>query len=187
MAEPQSAQLLAMIANSLQRERHRANISLTELARRAKISKSTLSQLESGQGNPSVETLWALSVALGITFADMIDSPRPQIRLIRAGEGAVVSSEKANYLATVLSSSPPNTRRDIYQLLAQPGKDRQSEPHNAGVVEHVILSSGRAMVGPVDNPVELFPGDYLSYPGDLAHIFSALEPDTRAVLISEQP
>lgn len=187
MGEPQSGELLSMIAASLQHERHRAGISLTELARRAKISKSTLSQLESAQGNPSVETLWALCVALGITFADLIDSPRPQIRLIRAGDGPVVSSEKANYLATVLSSSPPNTRRDIYQLLAQPGKDRHSEPHTPGVVEHVILSTGRALVGLIDSPVELSPGDYLSYPGDLPHIFSALEPDTRAVLVSEQP
>nr|WP_179389169.1 XRE family transcriptional regulator [Psychromicrobium silvestre] len=176
-----------MIAASLQRERQRTGLSITELARQAKISKSTLSQLESAQGNPSVETLWALCVALGITFADLVDTPRPQVRLIRADEGAVVASEKANYLATVLSSSPPNTRRDIYQLLAQPGKDRRSEPHSTGVVEHVILGTGRALVGLAEDPVELLPGDYLCYPGDVPHLFSALEANTRAVLISEQP
>lgn len=185
--ETQSATLLLVIADNLQRERQRVGISLTELAKRAKISKSTLSQLEAAQGNPSVETLWALSVALDITFADLVDSVKPSVRLIRAGEGPVVSSEKADYLATMLSSSPPRVRRDIYQLVAQPGNERRSEPHNSGVMEHVVLSTGRALVGLLDSPVELLPGDYLSYPGDLPHIFSALEPDTRAVLISEQP
>ena len=29
-----------------------------------------------------------------------------------------------------------------------------------------MLSSGRALVGPSDAPVELAPGDYLAYPGD---------------------
>ncbi|AJT41639.1 helix-turn-helix domain-containing protein [Psychromicrobium lacuslunae] len=185
--ESPSAALLLTIANNLQRERQRVGISLTELARRAKISKSTLSQLEAAQGNPSVETLWALSVALDVTFADLVDSAKPSIRLIRAGQGPVVGSEKVDYIATLLSSSPPRVRRDIYQLVMQPGSDRHSEPHNPGVMEHVVLSTGRALIGLAENPVELLPGDYLSYPGDLPHIFSALEPDTRAVLVSEQP
>jgi len=29
------------------------------------------------------------------------------------------------------------------------------------------------------------PGDYIKYPGDVAHVFEALEPGTLAVLISE--
>lgn len=54
-----------------------------------------------------------------------------------------------------------------------------------GVVEHVILGSGRALVGPADDPVELNPGDYVAYPGDLPHIFQALVENTAAVLVSE--
>jgi quercetin dioxygenase-like cupin family protein len=54
-----------------------------------------------------------------------------------------------------------------------------------GVVEHVVLSAGRAEVGLTDDPVELAPGDYVAYPGDLPHVFRALEPDTVAVLVSE--
>jgi quercetin dioxygenase-like cupin family protein len=54
-----------------------------------------------------------------------------------------------------------------------------------GVVEHVVLSSGRALVGPADAPVELSPGDYVAYPGDLPHIFQALDEGTSAVLVSE--
>src|SRR5690606_27397827 len=54
----------AAIAAAVRRERERAGLSLTELARRAGVAKSTLSRLESGTANPSVETLWALGVAL---------------------------------------------------------------------------------------------------------------------------
>jgi quercetin dioxygenase-like cupin family protein len=54
-----------------------------------------------------------------------------------------------------------------------------------GLVEHVVLSGGRALVGLTDDPVELGPGDYISYPGDVPHVFRALEPDTVAVLLSE--
>ncbi|RBM16753.1 transcriptional regulator [Prauserella sp. PE36] len=176
---------LAVIAASLQRERRRTGLSLAEVARRAGIAKSTLSQLEAGTGNPSVETLWALSVALDVPFAQLVEPTRPKVQLIRAGEGPTFQAERADYVATMLSACPPNARRDVFQIVAQPGKPRESDPHMPGVVEHVVLSRGRALVGLLEEPVELGPGDYISYPGDLPHVFEALEPDTAAVLVSE--
>jgi mannose-6-phosphate isomerase-like protein (cupin superfamily) len=53
------------------------------------------------------------------------------------------------------------------------------------VTEHVVLSSGRALVGVAGEPVELGPGDYVRYPGDVPHVFEALQPRTLAVIVSE--
>ncbi|TLW94342.1 helix-turn-helix transcriptional regulator [Saccharomonospora piscinae] len=176
---------LAAIAASLQKERARAGLSLTELARRAGIAKSTLSQLESGTGNPSVETIWALSTALSVPFTQLVQPPRPSVRLVRAGEGPRFAAERADYVATLLSPTPPHARRDLYLIQAEPGRPRESDPHPPGTVEHVVLSAGRALVGLLDDPVELGPGDYIAYPGDVGHVFKALEPGTLAVMVSE--
>ena len=174
-----------MIAASIRRERERAGLSLSELAKRAGIAKSTLSQLESGLGNPSVETLWALGVALDVPFGRLVDPPRRRVEVIRAGEGPVTYSERADYTATVLTASPSNVRRDLFRITAEPGEPRRSDPHIPGSVEHFVLSTGRALVGPSDDPVELRPGDYITYPGDAPHIFQALEPGTTGVMIME--
>lgn len=179
------ADLIGLISVSIRRERERGGLSMAELARRAGIAKSTLSQLESGAGNPSVETLWALAVALNVPFSRLVDPPRPAVKVIRAGEGPVTHSERADYAATVLSSCPPNARRDIYRIEAQPGETRASDPHMPGTVEHVLVGSGRALAGPAEAPVELGPGDYVSYPGDAPHVFRALAPDTLAVIVME--
>lgn len=45
------SQPIEIIAKGLARERQRAGLSLAEVARRAGVAKSTLSQLEAGQGN----------------------------------------------------------------------------------------------------------------------------------------
>src|SRR6267154_1262389 len=173
---------LEVIAASLRRERRRTGLSLTEVARRAGIAKSTLSQLESGTGNPSVETLWAICVALDVPFSRLVDPPRPHIQVIRAHEGPTVAAAEADYLATVLAACPPGARRDIYRIQAEPGHARASEPHMPGVVEHVVIGAGRALVGVAGQAADLGPGDYIRYPGDLPHVFEALEPRTRAVL-----
>jgi transcriptional regulator with XRE-family HTH domain len=178
---------LDVIAASLRRERHRAGLSLTEVARRAGVAKSTLSQLESGTGNPSLETLWALCVALDAPFSRLLDPPRPDTHVIRADEGPTVAAAQADYQATLLAGCPPGARRDIYRIAAEPGHARASEPHTPGVVEHVVVGAGRALVGVAGQAAELGPGDYIRYPGDLPHVFEALEPRTQAVLMSEHP
>jgi transcriptional regulator with XRE-family HTH domain len=179
------AGLITLIAASIRRERERAGLSMAELARRAGVGKSTLSQLEAGLGNPGVETLWALATALGVPFSRLVDPPRGQVRVVRAGEGPVTFAEQASYAATLLASCPPGARRDIYWIASQPGPPRRSQPHAPGTVEHVMIAAGRALAGPSDDPVRLEPGDYIAYPGDAPHIFEALEPGTTAVLVLE--
>ena len=176
---------LEVIAASLRRERRKSGLSLTEVARRAGIAKSTLSQLESGTGNPSVETLWAICVALDVPFSRLVDPPRPHTQVIRADEGPTIAAAEADYRATLLASCPPGARHDVYRIEAEPGQARASEPHMPGVVEHVVIGAGRALVGVAGQPTELGPGDYLRYPGDVPHVFEALEPRTQAVLVSE--
>ena len=175
----------AIVAEGLRRERQRAGITLTDLAHRAGIGKSTLSELESGAGNPSLETLWALAGALGIAVSRLLEPPKVWVNLIRAGEGPTLRTAASDYSATLLSTSPPGGRRDIYHITAEPGEGRQSDPHLPGMIEHVILSSGRALIGPTATAQTLRPGDYISYPGDQPHIFRALTRGTTAVLIQE--
>jgi transcriptional regulator with XRE-family HTH domain len=180
-----SGDIVALVSLSLRRERARAGMSLTELAKRAGIAKSTLSQLESGAGNPSLETLWALGTALGITLGRLIDPPRGGVQVIRAGEGVVMHAERDPYEAAMLASCPPGARRDIYRVVAGPGAAHLAQAHTPGTVEHVILGTGRVLAGPQGEAVELGPGDYLRYPSDVPHVFDALEPDTVAVLVME--
>jgi transcriptional regulator with XRE-family HTH domain len=178
---------LDIIAAAVRRERIRLGLSLSALARTAELSKATLSQVETGSGNPSVETLWALSVALGVPFSVLVAPPQPPIQILRAGEGISTHSEEADYIATLLASCSPQARCDIYRAIAQPGRQRQSDPHLPGTVEHVIIATGRALVGLHDEQTELAPGDYIRYRGDVRHVFNPLESDTSAIFILEQP
>ncbi|MER7417815.1 XRE family transcriptional regulator [Micromonospora peucetia] len=184
-AEP--APPLATIAASLRRERDRVGISLTELARRAGIAKSTLSQLESGVGNPSVETLWALGVALGVPFSRLVEPPAATVRVVRAGDGPRIRSEHADFTGTLLAAGSAHTRRDVYLIELEPGAVRTADPHTPRSVEHLVVGAGRLRVGLGSDLVELGPGDYATFPGDLPHRYEALAPGTFAMLVMEHP
>lgn len=113
---------IARLAVAIRRERERLNLSVTELAKRAGLAKSTLSQLETGIGNPSLETLWALAMALDVQVSQLIGQSRQHVQVIRANEGVATYSEQANYAATLLAACPAGAQRDIYRLNVQPGK-----------------------------------------------------------------
>ncbi|MBW0125232.1 helix-turn-helix domain-containing protein [Pseudonocardia oceani] len=176
---------LAAIAAALRRERERMGLSLTELARRAGIAKSTLSQLESGTGNPSVETLWAIAVVLDVPFSRLVDPAGSPVRVIRAGEGLALPSEHAPFTGTLLAACPPGARRDLHVITAEPGAAREAHAHIRGTTEHLLVTAGRWRAGPAGEEVELGVGDYARFPGDRPHVYQALVAGSGAVLVME--
>lgn len=176
-----------MIAAAIQRERSRAGKSLSALAAEAGIAKSTLSQLEAGNGNPSVETLWALAAALDVPLSLLFETEAPATKLIRAIEGEVLESEQSDFAAVLLSRSPPNVRRDVYRVVMQPGEIRRAQPHPRGTVEHMLVCSGQLRAGPEGQEELLCPGDYYTFPGDHPHTYEAKRADTMFLMVMEAP
>ena len=175
-----------LIAANLRAERRTAELSLSAVARLAGISKSTLSQLESGQGNPSIETLWAIAIALNIPFSRLVVAPQAEVRVVRAAERTTIHADGSDYGVALLSPGS-HARRDLYVTLLEPGKARVAEAHLRGSVEHVVVSQGVVRVGPIGYEIEAHPGDYVTFPGDVAHSYEALEAGSWFTLVMEHP
>src|SRR5450755_2636897 len=78
------------LGRTARRLRESQNLTLADVGRRANISSAMLSRLETGRVSPSLETIVALSRALGVTASVLmqrVGSDDDGARLIRAGEG----------------------------------------------------------------------------------------------------
>jgi transcriptional regulator with XRE-family HTH domain len=180
-----AGELRVRVARSVAELRRRTGRSLAEVAADAGIGKSTLHAIEAGEANPGIETLWALAGALGVTFGDLLDPPAPSIRVVRAGEGPRIDSERSHMRAHLLATTAHRSRVEVFHLALEPGSERGAAPHAPGTVEHVLVTHGRLRVGPAGGAIELGPGDLASFPGDAEHVYETLEPDTQAVLLIE--
>ncbi|TNE34347.1 MAG: XRE family transcriptional regulator [Alphaproteobacteria bacterium] len=172
-----------LIANAIRREREQAGVSLSALAVKANLAKSTLSQLEAGKGNPSIETLWAIASALDIPFSFLFETGVMESHLIRAEEGVPLGSDVAEFSVVMLSKCPPGRRRDLYRYSLTKGAQRDSEPHPVGTIEHAYICSGRVRLGPVGAMEEVGPGDYFCYPADIPHSYVVLT-DKAVILLA---
>ncbi|RWR34518.1 XRE family transcriptional regulator [Sinirhodobacter populi] len=176
-----------IIASAIRRERDLAGISLSALAARAGLAKSTLSQLESGKGNPNVETLWAIASALGIPFSALFENASSQSELIRADEGVTLSASQSDFATVLLNKCPPDRRRDLYRVLLRPGSVRQADPHPPGTIEHAFVCAGRVRLGPSGAMAEIGPGDYFRYAGDVPHSYEAVGGEVLFLQIMDSP
>src|SRR3954452_21663231 len=79
--------LQAQLAANLRRLRIARHLSLSELARATALSKATLSGIENGRANPTVETLASLAAALRVSIAELLEeAPLGDGRVMRAAE-----------------------------------------------------------------------------------------------------
>lgn len=176
-----------LIARSILRERNRLGISLTALAQKADIAKSTLSQLEAGKGNPSIETLWNIANALGVQFSTLFERPEDTSKLVRVDDGKGIQSDMSDYTTLLLDKCPSGRMRDIYRVTLSKGAPRMAEPHPNGTSEHAVVISGRVRVGTQDAPEVLGQGDYYRFPADVPHMYEALSDTALMVFVMESP
>ncbi|MEI4929976.1 XRE family transcriptional regulator [Aeromonas caviae] len=118
--------------------------SLDMAARETGVSKAMLGQIERGESSPTVATLWKIATGFRVSFSSFIEpTPAAQgetvyriaddIRQQPAGEGMQVAP---------LFPYEARFGFELFELTLLPGYQRESEPHEPGVTEHVIVISG---------------------------------------------
>jgi transcriptional regulator with XRE-family HTH domain len=158
-----------VLAANLRRLRIARRLSLSELARATGMSKATLSSVESGRSNPTVETLAALAGALRVSLGELLEEPPlGEIRVVRATrldrieEAGVTLAERA---------------WDPHQV-------EEGVPAAAGTRAGIYVLEGKLIAGPVERVTELTRGDYASFPVDVPHMFETERTRARALLLT---
>ena len=157
------------MAANLRRLRIARRLSLSELARATGMSKATLSSVESGRSNPTVETLASLANALRVTLGELLEEPLlDQIRVIRAGR--LDGLEEAGVALSEHRWGPHQVD--------------EGEPAAAGTRAGVYVLEGKLIAGPVERVTELATGDYASFPIDVPHLFETERRGARALVLT---
>jgi len=161
-----------VVSHNIRLLRERRGLSLTELARQSGLAKQTLSRLEQGTGNPTVDTLFAIAAALRVPVARLVAERRQAVTVQRGAE--VLWERAAGYESRALGQVYGSGVVENFLVRVPAHAGGACEGHPVGTLEHVYVVSGRVRVGPVDSPVELSPGDSVCYPGDRPHVYESL-------------
>ena len=175
--DPQESHQGASVGARIRDLRLAAGLTLSELARRAGIGKGTLSELEAGRRNPTLDTLYALTVPLGVGLATLLVAGPPAAGGRPGAHPAIAGS---GVVATLLDalSGPGGATLEVYRLVIQSGLPHRSPGHGRGVFEQLTLATGRAVVGPVATEQEVGPGASATWSSEGPHSYRALDGDS---------
>lgn len=174
------------VATNIRRLRQQQRLTLSDLARRSKIGKATLSNVEAGRGNPTLETLWALAGALDVSFSQLVLEPEPEpVQILRVSHSPEIHGASVDL--RLLDRISARGTIELYEETFNSGSRREATPHGPGVIEHLLVTHGRLLVGPVGSSVELERGDFVRFPGDTPHVYAAIGGSARAAIAMNYP
>jgi transcriptional regulator with XRE-family HTH domain len=166
--------IAARVGASARRLRLAQGLTLAELAQSAGISAGMLSRLETGDVSPSLETLAALSTALGSTVAALFrddGAAASDAQLVKKGEGLEVvrRGTRRGHTYHLLASDrgPKRVFEPFLVTLTSKSEVFPEFDHPGTEFIHILEGSLRYRHG--TETYLLRPGDSLTFRGDVPH------------------
>ena len=173
-----------LVGRNVRRLRTERQLSLGALAQRSGLAKQTLANLESGTGNPTIETLLAVSRALGVSATWLLAEWGSPVIVQRSGNATWEEGRgsRRRRLDDIFGTG------DVQSSLLELTAAAEPLPGQApGTLLHAFVISGRVLAGTVDDQHRLAAGDFIRFPGDVPHVLGAVGATATVHLVTTVP
>ncbi len=157
------------LARNLVSLRHTRSLTQEGLARAAGVPRSTIANLESGDGNPSLAVLVKVAAALGVPIDELLASPRALVRRWPSDEIGRRTKGRGVTIRALVPEPVPDEMMEVMDFA--PGAVMGGTPHLPGTREFFTCLDGRVHIMVAGERYELAAGDVLAFPGNLPHSY----------------
>lgn len=150
--------------------RMRRGLTQADLAQLANVPRSTIANLESGTGNPSLINLAKISGALSTSIEMLLVPPVALCKKILADQLKTISRSGGDVTITKLLPDPvPGMEIDKIEL--NPGAKMRGVPHAAGTREYLHCVQGEITIVVSGESYQISRGDVFAFPGEMHHSY----------------
>jgi XRE family transcriptional regulator, regulator of sulfur utilization len=165
----ESDQAAQHLARNLVSLRHTRSLTQEALAKAAGVPRSTIANLESGEGNPSLTVLMKVAGALGAPLDELLASPRAKVRRWTAEDVPAQSRGNGLTIRPLVPEPMPDGILDTMRFA--PGAYMRGTPHLPGTREYFTCLSGTVAVFVAGERHGLSAGEVLAFPGHVPHSY----------------
>lgn len=167
--------------------RQARSVTLKELAARAGVTESFLSQVEREVTSPSIASVQRIARALGLAIAELFVEEAPRGRVVRRSERRRISYPGLGAVDEFLTSDM-NARLQVIVSTIEPGGGTGEEAYrHESDEEVVVVLSGRLELWVGDEHHVLEEGDAVTYSSRIPHRNVNPGPGTATVLFCVTP
>ena len=160
-----------LVAANVKQLREERKLSMDELSRLSGVSKSMLSQIERGEGNPTISTLWKLSNGMKIPFDALTVRPEAPFEIVRTTDIQPLLEDGGKVRNYPIFPDDENRRFAAYYQELEPGSFWQSEPHLQGTAEFITVFAGEIEITAADRRFQIAKGENVRFKADTVHSY----------------
>lgn len=166
-----------LVSENIKRIRQEKNLSLGDLAKLSDVSKSMLAQIERGEGNPTLSTLWKIANGMQVSFNTLIAQPKLPYKVTKLAEIEPILDMNGGLKNYSLFSDIENNF-SVYQIEVGKKISWISEAHLHGTAEFVIVIQGTLEIKLEEKTFILKKGENLWFKADIPHSYCNLDEGT---------
>jgi transcriptional regulator with XRE-family HTH domain len=163
--------------------RERRSLTLREVAEKAGVSESLVSQIERNKVSPAIDTLLALADALDIDLEYLFADYRRDrsVHIVRKNERGSFFKPGLLYERLAQVEGQNQAGIEAYVITIEPGAKTSGGEYGHQGWELGLVESGRAELTVGNQTHRLKPGDSVSFRSDFPHVLTNIGKDTLKV------
>jgi transcriptional regulator with XRE-family HTH domain len=167
-----SSDLTPIVGENLKRMRAARGLSLQKLAQASGVSRAMLGQIELGQSAPTINILWKIARALGVTFSALITSGDVSRSVVLPKNRApVLTSHTGEFSSRALFPFDKPRTVELYELRLVPHGIEKADAHAPGTTENLVVTSGAVDISVAGKRHHLGTGDAVFFEADVPHVY----------------
>lgn len=177
-----------IIAENLKRLRTERNLSLGALAALCDVSKVMLSQIEKGETNPSINTIWKIASGLKVPYSALLELQSPKANVLSKSELVAQYWDEGHCRLFCYYASQPDRNFELFQLELDAGHSYTSMGHFEKGQEFIMVHEGCLNLTVSNQTYTLQKDDAINFSASAEHTYTACGSETlKAVIINFYP
>jgi len=160
-----------LIGLNLKRLREERGYSIGKLSEIVGVSKSMLSQIEKGETNPSVGTIWKIANGLRVSFTSLLNEDVETFKIVKKDQIRRIEQEDEKYAIYPYFPYSNDKKFEIYSVELEKDSKHYSEAHVKGVEEYFMVTKGQIKVSIGTEEVDLSTGDAINFVAEKEHSY----------------
>lgn len=160
-----------IVARNLRSIREEKKLSLDKVADFTGVSKSMLGQIERGESNPTITTVWKIANGLKISFTSLINTPQHDTVIINQSEVEPLIEDNGKYRLYPYFPYEDGRRFEVYSVKVEKGGYLSADAHPEGTQEFITVFDGELTIRVNEQEYLIKEGDSIRFKADKPHVY----------------
>ncbi|KAF5060279.1 HTH-type transcriptional regulator SutR [anaerobic digester metagenome] len=160
-----------IIAINLKELRNERNLTLGQLSKISGISKAMLSDMEKGNSNPTINTIWKIANGLNVPYTKLMDGIEKESTFVSRKESVMQTGETEHYRVYCYFKSTPVRNFKLFYVELDAQSSNASIGHSEKAQEYIYIIQGELNLHTEAGDYTLVEGDSLAFDSSIGHTY----------------